>query len=475
MPDPTRRRLLKSTAVGVTLGAAGCMEQVSDLAGTDSSDEAEGNGTEPTSDSDTGADYAAWLPSPEAYDSNHYVFDLRRPSAILDNESHLEENASMLQDVSDFKDPFSPTEMDLLLSAGTLDTFEITVIVGGYDTGEVETAAKNGSLGFELSAAGDLHGFTIYEADGGGDALAVSEDAVVTSERRQMLEPAIEAWAGERERYVDTSDHLRTVIDTLGDGTSLKAQTYEPDQHQRDDYVPGAVASGSVLQVNGSTTAYTGTLVFEDGKAAGAEVQTDFSGREYFESLREIDVTTDGRVAVVTGTADTASLGRTYPYFGGLLVESRVTESSPENTPSPVEIVQTAGHVTDTDRIGWVEMTVRLRSDTETVDFSEVTVDWDGPSGEYRLAYDSKQGADGRFGLSPIKDENGSFPVLSGLSDRFLLACDLGEPDELDTAFGERLAAGETATVRITPPSGDETTAELQVPESLASKRIVPL
>lgn len=320
--DATRRRLLTSAIGGITLGVAGCADQATELAGGGSEDERTEPETEgPTSETEGSTDYTAWLLAPAAYDTDHYVVDVRRPSEILTHQEAFDEDATILREVRGAGDLFANSETEMLLNAGTLSSLEFTVVVGGYEVDEVEAAITSDS-DFDLEEAGSLHGFTLYQADEGNDPVAVSEDAVVISEHRTMMDPAIEAWAGERERYADVSDPFGTVVDALGDGTSIKAQTYDPDDHQLEEYVPGAIASGSRLRVDGDTTEYSGALVFEDSPSVET-VRNRLGETEYFASVRDVDVRTEGRTAVVSGTMDTDSLGRTYPYLGGILVESR--------------------------------------------------------------------------------------------------------------------------------------------------------
>lgn len=93
----------------------------------------------------------------------------------------------------------------------------------------------------------------------------------------------------------------------------------------------------------------------------------------------------------------------------------------------------------------------------------------------YDLAPDGtdREGVDGTFAAGAA---NGGGTVLQAPTDRGVLTFDLGSDDGSATAVGDRLAAGETATIVLVTPRGEQLTRDVTVPASIPSGReTVPL
>ncbi|MBX0295571.1 archaellin/type IV pilin N-terminal domain-containing protein [Haloarcula nitratireducens] len=147
-------------------------------------------------------------------------------------------------------------------------------------------------------------------------------------------------------------------------------------------------------------------------------------------------------------------------------------QESSDSTTNRVQVVSaTASHFQD-DEVGVVSLTVKKAPGSGNVDLGQATVQWVGPSGSYyQLAESGASGSpDGRFGVSTVQDDDGSLPVLDSTEDRFTIALDIGSRDVVEDGnqFGEELAEGETATVRITTTSGATTTERIVVPKTLS-------
>ena len=90
--------------------------------------------------------------------------------------------------------------------------------------------------------------------------------------------------------------------------------------------------------------------------------------------------------------------------------------------------------------------------------------------------------ADGWFGTQPLKDPNGSHPVIDEPDDRIVAVFDLGsdtvgvdDPGESGSAFGEELPTGASAELTFTTASGATTREVLQVPETFGDADAVSL
>ena len=117
------------------------------------------------------------------------------------------------------------------------------------------------------------------------------------------------------------------------------------------------------------------------------------------------------------------------------------------------------------------------------VDLRDVTVSWVESGGTFKLVHDAvgadETDADGRFAVTPFKDQNDSVPELDEPDDRFTLVFDLGgsTADAVSSAdtFGDALEAGEIVTLQLTTRSGSTTNARLVVPQTLSGTEIVNL
>ncbi|WP_276273302.1 archaellin/type IV pilin N-terminal domain-containing protein [Haloarcula litorea] len=152
-------------------------------------------------------------------------------------------------------------------------------------------------------------------------------------------------------------------------------------------------------------------------------------------------------------------------------------QESSDSTTNRVQVVSATGSSLSDNEVGVVELVVKKSPGAGNVDLGQATIQWVGPSGSYyQLAENGADGSpDGRFAVSAVQDDDSSVPVLDDAADRFTITLDLGDADTLDNAdtFGEELAEGETATLRITTTSGAVTIKRIVVPETLSGSSAV--
>ncbi|WP_424002058.1 archaellin/type IV pilin N-terminal domain-containing protein [Haloarcula salina] len=153
-------------------------------------------------------------------------------------------------------------------------------------------------------------------------------------------------------------------------------------------------------------------------------------------------------------------------------------QQSSDSTTSRIQVVSMTGsHFTADSEVGVVNITVKKGPGASNVDLHKTTIQWIGPSGSYyQLASGGAQGnPDGRFQISTVQDDDGSQPVLNDLEDRFTISLDLGTSSDISGTqpFGEPLPEGETATLRITSPSGGTTVEQIVVPKTLSGESAV--
>ncbi|MDQ2074448.1 flagellin [Haloarcula sp. H-GB4] len=142
------------------------------------------------------------------------------------------------------------------------------------------------------------------------------------------------------------------------------------------------------------------------------------------------------------------------------------------------------GTVSGEDRVGVVNISVSRAPGAGNIDLSETTIQWVDSSGSYSLVHQSQSGGatDGTFGTTIIQDDDGSRPVLNDRADRLKITLDVGAaPFDVSVggtnidSFGNSLAEGDSATIRITTPTGGTTEIQLTVPETLSGSSSVSL
>ncbi|MFB6083148.1 MAG: hypothetical protein ABEJ94_02760 [Halorientalis sp.] len=148
-------------------------------------------------------------------------------------------------------------------------------------------------------------------------------------------------------------------------------------------------------------------------------------------------------------------------------------------TTQRVQVVSRVGNVSD-GAISAVELIVAPAPGSGRIDLAEATIQWIDANGVYTLlasSADATAAADGTFRITPIKDGDGSAPVLNDAADRLRLSMDLGATDEVSgvEGFGAPLEPGESATLQFTTQSGATTTIRLTVPDTLAGREAVVL
>jgi len=174
---------------------------------------------------------------------------------------------------------------------------------------------------------------------------------------------------------------------------------------------------------------------------------------------------------------------------GFLESKSEASGQRSTRTVIPLEVANATGHELGGGAVGVVRVTVKRSPGSDDVDLSRATARWVGPSGTADLVHPSADGsgADGYFGTEPVRDADGSHPVLNDPDDRIALVFDLGS-DQVDadddpsgatgpgeSSFAEQLPEGASVILRIETADGGEVQESLTVPGSLSDSDTVSL
>jgi archaellin len=146
-------------------------------------------------------------------------------------------------------------------------------------------------------------------------------------------------------------------------------------------------------------------------------------------------------------------------------------EDATNQVSNVIQVISATGNVDNlsgTLVVNETSLTVYKAPGAGDIDLEDATIQYVAPNGTASLDYtESLAAGDKNFTVSPVKDDDGSAPVINTRDDRFTI--DL----EFDNAAADNVMAdlkeGESATLRITSQSGATTTYILNVPESLSS------
>jgi len=156
-------------------------------------------------------------------------------------------------------------------------------------------------------------------------------------------------------------------------------------------------------------------------------------------------------------------------------------QQASDSTTNRLEVVSATGEHFDGNAVGVVNITVKAGPGADNVDLGQTTVQWVGPSGSYyQLASTRSPTPDGEFLVSTVQDDDDSISnsdVLNDNEDRATITLDLGSSDSISSNppqnFGEELAEGDTATVRLETAAGSTTIYEVVVPQTVSGTSAV--
>jgi len=123
-----------------------------------------------------------------------------------------------------------------------------------------------------------------------------------------VVESIVDTKSGDEDRYADDNEGFSELANQLNAGTFVNGRTHEEydDTNEQAGQFEGAVASGASVTVNGETSDVQWVIPFADSDdidTGDIEDWTD-DGR-FFDDVDDINVNTNGRSAIVTGTMDT--------------------------------------------------------------------------------------------------------------------------------------------------------------------------
>jgi len=168
---------------------------------------------------------------------------------------------------------------------------------------------------------------------------------------------------------------------------------------------------------------------------------------------------------------------------------SSTSQDSEDQVSNQVIVISATGNVDATNSpnvVNETELTVMKSPGADEIDLGAATVEWVGPNGTTTLVYNEStseawlNNTDGtvKFGVSAIKDDGNSHPVLTSKEDRFTLTINHTGADGIDDTNSltpdetvlTPLEGGEEVTLRLVTQSGSQYVYILDVPESLSAK-----
>jgi len=122
-------------------------------------------------------------------------------------------------------------------------------------------------------------------------------------------------------------------------------------------------------------------------------------------------------------------------------------EAASDRFTGQLEVVAVTGTVQD-GTVEVVNITVGQATQSGTTDLRDATVQWVGPGGAATLVWAGADADGPTFGLTTVRDDDGSGPVLDSVRDRAILTVDPGSGINATTEVD-----GETVDVRQVGPA----------------------
>lgn len=202
---------------GAIVGTAGCLDRIPNP---------------------LGGSYTQWLPAPDALDTETYWF------GRYDNDDWVatEDEFSDDFDLSDIEDNWDPLDVDIEDVGESLYIRDRWVYQAEYDRQEAVEDLEDEDYDDEE----EIEGYTLYLNDDERRAFALGDSAFLFTRQyydseqppEDALTAVIEAKTGEEDRYVDESDAMSKLGDTLGTTSAVTGETFEDsDDVDLDDYL----------------------------------------------------------------------------------------------------------------------------------------------------------------------------------------------------------------------------------------------
>jgi len=247
------------------------------------------------------ANYTAWLPAPDQFETRHYTFATIAPRALVAMKDDLGEGA-----VSEFESETRIPGIDTYATVDALHVVGSLALV--FETAVDVDQAKTGLSEFDVSEVAARQGFSVFAGSGG--AAAVREDALVSAlglpdeaTARSAVEGIVDARAGATDRYADAVADCAALTDALGTGHLVRGRTHEPGAS-----FDGAVATGLGIDVGPDQTRVETPVVFREGEASEGPVLEWASSAAVFYGTKPAS-STDGRVVTASTTVQSDSIG----------------------------------------------------------------------------------------------------------------------------------------------------------------------
>ena len=284
----SRRTMLKTGALGGVAGLAGCLDTLMQAM------------DEPL--------YRQWLADPGAFDADHYQVQFLNVDEIADNHTAI--NQGFYDEVRNIEGVFPGVEFDQIDRVTALNI--VMIAAGEFDTAEIVDELEEDGFSHES----EHEGYDIYDMDESA-AVGFTDDAVIVvpfasdPPAIELIELIVDAQEGNIDRYHETSGEFEAITDEVGFATMLGVQTFDPVEqtHPESGQFENNVGVAIGWDIDAGTAEFTAALAFEDAEdVVPSDIEAWTQAADEFAAVEDPTVESDGTLAVVTGTADTADI-----------------------------------------------------------------------------------------------------------------------------------------------------------------------
>lgn len=286
----TRRSFLRRGAAAAGLGGlatvAGCQEDSPDVT------------------------YTSWLHEPGAFDdASHYRTEIHYLGEILDNDYQFDGDVIDALEAS-VNETLEPTAVEAADLSRVMATNVATIATGSFDGSDVGTELEE--EGFERT--GETSGYDVVANGDGSLAFAVGDALVRTGGASragadEIASALVETRTNGDTPYVSSSDAVQTLLGGFDDGYHRTLETV--DRVENGDPSEGRFEGAVGLGVERALTRVTSDVKWLVAFEEESDVDTDAletwvdADEETFGHVRNVQISQQGRLGVITVTVDT--------------------------------------------------------------------------------------------------------------------------------------------------------------------------
>jgi len=309
----SRRSVLQWGSIIAGSSLAGCIGEVP-LADDDSSTEDDGfGGAVPLAgDGSSPSAYRSWVIDPALFNQEQHTVAVTTPPTVADYADNIrqadwENYLNFAVNRFEFT-RFRPDSLDRVIVVFP----HYSVALGDFDVEQIGSDLRQN----DYSLMQEDERYDIYMRNDERRAVGLSGDQLIfvhplASNPGQIVRFIIDANAGEEQRYHDVNPGFETLTEAMPGGDIVFGSASIPGEESdmESERLRNTVAGGFSYSLTGEETDTVLTLVFVDeDDVIERDIEEWMQSTDAFNTWQDIEISTNGRIATITGVAQTREL-----------------------------------------------------------------------------------------------------------------------------------------------------------------------